>query len=62
MYPGPIAAHAMLLIIEQKEYMREDRFVRFSLLKEKLDHIYQEFPLLTVEQGTECPLAGSTIR
>ncbi|KHL97167.1 thioredoxin [Paenibacillus sp. IHB B 3415] len=36
-----LSAPMMLLLIEQKEYLREDRFVRLSLLKEKLDHIYQ---------------------
>ncbi|WP_438497038.1 thioredoxin family protein [Paenibacillus sp. IHBB 3054] len=36
-----LSAPMMLLFIEQKEYLREDRFVRLSLLKEKLDHIYQ---------------------
>lgn len=36
-----LSAPMMLLFIEQKEYLREDRFVRLSLLKEKLDYIYQ---------------------
>lgn len=30
----------MLLMIEGKEYIREDRFVRFDQLEEKLDQIY----------------------
>jgi len=30
----------MLLIINQKEYIREDRFVRFDRLKDKLEQIY----------------------
>lgn len=36
-----LSAPMMLLFIEQREYLREDRFVRFSLLKEKVDQIYQ---------------------
>lgn len=36
-----LSAPMMLLLIEQKEYLREDRFVRLTLLMEKLDHIYQ---------------------
>lgn len=36
-----LSAPMMLLFIEQKEYLREDRFVRLSLLKEKLDDIYR---------------------
>ncbi|WP_438497022.1 thioredoxin family protein [Paenibacillus sp. IHBB 3054] len=38
-----LSAPTMLLIIGQKEYLREDRFVRFDVLKEKLDHIYRMF-------------------
>lgn len=34
-------APIMLLIIEQKEYVRADRFDRFNELKHKLDQIYQ---------------------
>ncbi|MFD1066538.1 thioredoxin family protein [Oceanobacillus locisalsi] len=30
----------MILIIDGKEYIREDRFVRFEQLEEKLDQIY----------------------
>ncbi|MDM8101658.1 thioredoxin family protein [Oceanobacillus oncorhynchi] len=30
----------MLLIIDGKEYIREDRFVRFEQLEEKLDQLY----------------------
>ncbi|WP_338789549.1 hypothetical protein [Metabacillus sp. FJAT-53654] len=30
----------LLLIIDQKEYIREDRFVRFERLKEKVEQIY----------------------
>lgn len=37
------SAPTMLLIIDQKEYLREDRFVRFALLKEKLDRIYRNY-------------------
>jgi hypothetical protein len=33
----------MLLMIDQKEYLREDRFVRFDHLKEKLEQIYEMF-------------------
>ncbi|MEK4439339.1 thioredoxin family protein [Paenibacillus sp. FSL K6-2862] len=38
-----LAAPIMLLIIERKEFLREDRFVRFGDLKEKLDRIYDQF-------------------
>ena len=31
----------MLLMIEKKEYVREDRFVRFAHLRGKLDQIYR---------------------
>ncbi|SFF45213.1 Thioredoxin [Paenibacillus algorifonticola] len=34
-------APIMLLIIEQKEYVRVDRFVRFNELNRKLDQIYE---------------------
>lgn len=33
----------MLLIIDGKEYIREDRFVRFEQLEEKLDQIYEMY-------------------
>ncbi|MCI2256472.1 thioredoxin family protein [Domibacillus sp. PGB-M46] len=33
----------MLLMIDQKEYIREDRFVRFDRLKKKLDQIYDMY-------------------
>ncbi|GEN89074.1 thioredoxin family protein [Oceanobacillus sojae] len=33
----------MLLMIEGKEYIREDRFVRFDQLEEKLDQIYEMY-------------------
>lgn len=35
-----LTAPIMLLMIDQKEYLREDRFVRFDRLKEKLEQIY----------------------
>ncbi|MDN4493044.1 thioredoxin family protein [Ureibacillus aquaedulcis] len=35
-----LSAPIMLLMIDGKEYVRGDRFVRFELLKEKLDQIY----------------------
>lgn len=35
-----LTAPIMLLIIDQKEYIREDRFVRFDRLKEKVEQIY----------------------
>ncbi|MCR2804244.1 thioredoxin family protein [Paenibacillus soyae] len=31
----------MLLIIDRKEYIREDRFVRLDRLQERLDQIYE---------------------
>ncbi|MGN7478373.1 thioredoxin family protein [Solibacillus silvestris] len=40
-----LSAPIMILMIEQKEYLRADRFVRFELLKEKLDHIYNMYNL-----------------
>lgn len=33
----------MLLMIDQKEYVREDRFVRLDRLKEKVDQIYKMY-------------------
>lgn len=33
----------MLLIIDQKEYLREDRFVRFEILNEKLGKNYGNY-------------------
>lgn len=33
-------APMMILMVDQKEYLREDRFVRFERLKERLDQIY----------------------
>lgn len=33
----------MILIIDGKEYIREDRFVRFEQLEEKLDKIYEMY-------------------
>lgn len=30
-------------MIDQKEYIREDRFVRFERLKEKLEQIYEMY-------------------
>ncbi|OWA34412.1 thiol reductase thioredoxin [Saccharibacillus sp. O16] len=36
-----LAAPIMLLMIEGREYLREDRFVRFGLLQEKLDRIQE---------------------
>ena len=38
-----LAAPIMLLLIEGKEYLREDRFVRFGLLQEKLDRIVEHY-------------------
>ncbi len=38
-----LAAPIMLLIVEGREYLREDRFVRFGPLQEKLDRIYQAY-------------------
>ncbi|GGF70369.1 thioredoxin-like protein YdfQ [Paenibacillus albidus] len=38
-----LSAPVMLLIIEQKEYLREDRFVRFEELKRKLDQLYEAY-------------------
>ncbi|AWB47055.1 thiol reductase thioredoxin [Paenibacillus sp. CAA11] len=35
-----LSAPIMLLIIGQREYLREDRFVRFGDLREKLDHLH----------------------
>ncbi|WP_410768768.1 thioredoxin family protein [Fontibacillus sp. BL9] len=36
-----LEAPTMLFIIENKEYLREGRFVRFGFLKERLDRIYR---------------------
>ncbi|GAB2562944.1 thioredoxin family protein [Gracilibacillus alcaliphilus] len=36
-------APIMILMIKDKEYIREDRFVRFELLKDKLDRIYDMY-------------------
>lgn len=36
-------APIMLLIIDRKEYLREDRFVRFELLDERLERIYRTY-------------------
>lgn len=36
-----LTAPVMLLMIEQKEYLREDRFVRFAILRGKLDQLYR---------------------
>ncbi|MDF2478865.1 MAG: thioredoxin [Sphingobacterium sp.] len=33
----------MLLMIDQREYLREDRFVHFDRLKEKLGQIYEMY-------------------
>lgn len=33
----------ILLIVDQKEYIREDRFVRFDRLKEKLERLYEMY-------------------
>lgn len=33
----------MLLMIDQKEFIREDRFVRIERLKEKIDQIYDMY-------------------
>ncbi|UQZ33396.1 thiol reductase thioredoxin [Paenibacillus sp. PK3_47] len=38
-----LSAPVMLLMIGQKEVLREDRFVRFDVLQEKLDRIYRMF-------------------
>jgi thiol-disulfide isomerase/thioredoxin len=38
-----LTAPIMLLIIDQKEYLREDRFVRFNILEEKLEKIYEMY-------------------
>jgi thiol-disulfide isomerase/thioredoxin len=38
-----LTAPIMLLIIDQKEYLREDRFVRIDPLKEKLGKIYEMY-------------------
>ncbi|MCY8939689.1 thioredoxin family protein [Peribacillus frigoritolerans] len=38
-----LTAPIMLLMIDQKEYLREDRFVRFDHLKKKLEQIYEMF-------------------
>lgn len=38
-----LSAPIMILMIEQKEYLRGDRFVRFEILKEKLDQIYNMY-------------------
>ncbi|MEE4569891.1 thioredoxin family protein [Paenibacillus polymyxa] len=38
-----LAAPTMLLMIDEREYLREDRFVRFGPLKEKLDCIYEMY-------------------
>ncbi|MFC0273234.1 thioredoxin family protein [Metabacillus herbersteinensis] len=38
-----LTAPIMLLIIDQKEYLREDRFVRFNILEEKLGKIYEMY-------------------
>lgn len=38
-----LTAPIMLLMINQKEYLREDRFVRFGRLEEKLGTIYEMY-------------------
>ncbi|UQZ33427.1 thiol reductase thioredoxin [Paenibacillus sp. PK3_47] len=38
-----LSAPMMLVFIEQKEYLREDRFVRFEELKRKLDQLYEAY-------------------
>lgn len=38
-----LAAPIMLLLIDGKEFLREDRFVRFGLLQEKLDRIVEHY-------------------
>lgn len=38
-----LTAPIMLLIIDQKEYLREDRFVRFNILEVKLGKIYEMY-------------------
>lgn len=38
-----LTAPMMLLIINQKEYLRADRFVRFNILEEKLGSIYEMY-------------------
>lgn len=38
-----LSAPIMILMIDQKEYLLADRFVRFELLKEKLDQIYNMY-------------------
>lgn len=38
-----LTAPIMLFMINQKEYLRENRFVRFELLKEKLNQIYEMY-------------------
>ncbi|MCU6711536.1 thioredoxin family protein [Paenibacillus sp. J5C_2022] len=35
----------MLLIIDRKEYIREDRFVRFDQLKNKLEQIMEHYEI-----------------
>lgn len=38
-----LTAPIMLLMINQKEYLREDRFVRFDRLEDKLGQIYEMY-------------------
>ena len=40
-----LSAPIMILMIDRKEYLRADRFVRFELLKDKLDQIYKMYTL-----------------
>lgn len=40
-----LSAPIMLLIINQKEYLREGRFVRIDYLKEKLSNIYEMYTM-----------------
>ncbi|HZH63112.1 MAG TPA: thioredoxin family protein [Metabacillus sp.] len=38
-----LTAPMILLILNQKEYLRADRFVRFTILEEKLGKIYEMY-------------------
>lgn len=38
-----LTAPIMILMIDSKEYIREDRFVRFDYLNEKLSQIYEMY-------------------
>lgn len=40
-----LTAPIMILIVDQKEYLRADRFVRFDQLKAKLDQIYNMYTI-----------------